>query len=106
MTDRRNSQRNMKPCVSCGDMTEWRCADCYIDKGYPVALCHLRECREKHETNGCPVTTLVEAGKTVAQRPIPSQQELIDDIQRELSDGDDPEVIITRIEWLLKRKDK
>lgn len=48
-----------EPCIICGVLTEWRCADCAITnihKEHPniskrksVAVCHKPECRNKHE---------------------------------------------------------
>lgn len=48
-----------KPCVVCGNPTEWRCADCgiaNIHKSHPtkneradVAVCESPACRDAHE---------------------------------------------------------
>lgn len=48
------------PCVSCGELTEWRCADCgigsHLHPDHPqisvrrtVAVCHKTSCRDQHE---------------------------------------------------------
>ena len=49
----------MKPCIICGKLTEWRCADCainHIHSNHPImkekldtAICERPECRDEHE---------------------------------------------------------
>lgn len=54
---------NVGPCVTCGETTEWNCADCMIDTRMRVWLCPKRECREKHEATDC-TGTPVEYGES------------------------------------------
>jgi hypothetical protein len=46
------SEPELKPCVSCGKLTEWACADCMIDTRISVHICENPECRDKHEKSG------------------------------------------------------
>ena len=49
----------MKPCIICGKLTEWRCADYainHIHSNHPImkeksdtAICERPECRDEHE---------------------------------------------------------
>ncbi len=51
--------RPMEPCSVCGELTEWRCADCAIGRiheSHPVAkewkqvaVCANPACRDAHE---------------------------------------------------------
>lgn len=54
----------LRPCVVCGALTEWRCADCGISRiseGVSVAVCTSPACRDAHEqleaATHFPVTT-------------------------------------------------
>ena len=41
------------PCLGCGKPTEYRCADCAIDKREYIPVCENPECRNKHEKENC-----------------------------------------------------
>jgi hypothetical protein len=46
---RRENEMSEKPCSVCGDMTEYGCSDCAIDRKGFIPLCGKVSCREKHE---------------------------------------------------------
>jgi hypothetical protein len=37
------------PCSVCGDITEYCCSDCKIDKGVDVYVCTKPACRDAHD---------------------------------------------------------
>lgn len=43
------SKPRLLPCSVCGTATEWRCADCRLRLGVPVAVCNSRGCQDRHE---------------------------------------------------------
>lgn len=42
-----------EPCSICKKETEYRCADCTIDKREYIPVCKNPECRNKHEQMNC-----------------------------------------------------
>lgn len=41
--------RQLLPCGICGELTEYRCADCLMETGQSTPVCPKTKCRDKHE---------------------------------------------------------
>lgn len=43
----------LEPCSICKTLTEYRCADCAIDKKEYIPVCENPKCRDLHEEKFC-----------------------------------------------------